>query len=102
MRIILFELIKRGGERIALNFDNSNNSFSLNISFTSVADNVFEHLVADEWKDITDCIYYAFWELKVLLESLNAKVTCSYGGEKYKISIIFSEQKKGEKKNEKI
>ena len=89
-KLMLLELIKKGATSIKLNFDKDDKEADiLNIYFTIEPDEIFECLINEEWQDITDNLYYAYWEFKTSLEILNTKVTCTLCEEKYKISIIF-------------
>lgn len=93
LRLLLRELKKKGADNIELAFENKDESIILYIYFHFDSD--FDYLLEDKWQDIDNKLYYIFWELKTTLEFLNAKVTCTFSDEKYKISIIFPISNKG-------
>lgn len=101
IRIILCELLNKNAKEIAISFEDDNTSDYFNIVFGADYNPSFGYLLSEKWEDVTDNLYYAFWGLKTSLEFLNAKVTCTFCEEKYKISIIIPKLRKGEL-NEKV
>lgn len=97
IRVMVNDIKSKGGDDFSLQVEPNGDDYAFSINFTAkMNSNSFDILLKDSWEDIISGYYYAFWKLKALLKFLNAKVTCTFTGEKCKILFIFSKQKKGD------